>query len=206
MSGDRVVVIFCKAPVAGQVKTRLMPFLNGEQAAQIHRELSLKTLQWVTDSQLCPVQLWCTPSIDHPFFVETAVRFPVTLYHQQGQHLGERMHHAFTCALQHFRQVLLMGCDCPSLTTDDLRAAFLALDSHDVVLAPAEDGGYTLIGLKQAHPALFTGIAWGSDQVLAQTRLRIAQQHLSLGLLSEQWDVDRPEDLQRYRLLVAKPD
>ncbi|GAB6142342.1 TIGR04282 family arsenosugar biosynthesis glycosyltransferase [Methylosoma difficile] len=206
MSGDRVVVIFCKAPVAGQVKTRLMPFLNGEQAAQIHRELSLRTLQWVTDSQLCPVQLWCAPSIDHPFFAETAAQFPVTLHQQHGQHLGERMHHAFTSALQHYRQVLLMGCDCPSLTADDLRAAFLALDSHDVVLAPAEDGGYTLIGLKQAHPALFTDIAWGSDQVLAQTRLRIAQQQLTLGLLSEQWDVDRPEDLQRYRLLVAKPD
>jgi rSAM/selenodomain-associated transferase 1 len=199
---DCVILIFCKAPVPGQVKTRLSPYLTSVQAAQIHIELSLKTIRLATKSPLCAVQLYCAPTIEHPFFVATASDYPLLLCQQQGHNLGERMHHAFVAALSTYRHALLMGCDCPSLTATDLQVACTALrEGHDVVLAPAEDGGYVLIGLNQAQPALFKDIDWGTASVFAQTQQRIRQQHLNCHLLPEQWDVDLPEDLQRYRAM-----
>ncbi|MGZ5029405.1 MAG: TIGR04282 family arsenosugar biosynthesis glycosyltransferase [Methylobacter sp.] len=199
---NAVLMIFCKAPVPGQVKTRLMPELTAEQAAGLHIELSQKTLQRVERSKLCPVQLWCTPSTDHEFFTEAKAVYPLLLKQQQGADLGERMHLAFCSALANYSHALLMGCDCPSMTEQDLEQALIALnESNEVVLAPAEDGGYVMIGLSQPHPELFEEMPWGTDRVLAQTRSRIERNKLRHHELNEQWDLDTPQDLQRYRLL-----
>ena len=85
---DAVLMIFCKAPVAGQVKTRLTPELTDEQALQVHIELTQRTMQLATISHLCPVQLWCTPSTDHAFFAASAQTWPVILRQQKGNDLG----------------------------------------------------------------------------------------------------------------------
>jgi rSAM/selenodomain-associated transferase 1 len=200
---DAVLMIFCKAPIPGQVKTRLSPKLTPKQAAGLHIELSTKTLQRATQSNLCPVQLWCTPTTDHAFFTESAASYPLVLRQQQGADLGERMHHAFCSALADYSHALLMGCDCPSLTEQDLEQALTALsrEKNEVVLAPAEDGGYVLIGLNQPHPELFDNMPWGTAQMLHQTRIRIRHHKLRHHELSEQWDVDTPQDLNRYLLL-----
>lgn len=198
---DAVIILFCKAPHPGQVKTRLIPTLSPEQACEVHIELSLKTLQRATQAGLCPVQLWCAPSTEHLFFTEAANNFPITLRQQQGNTLGERMHHAFCNALKNHRRVLLMGCDCPSLTSHDLHEALVALQDNAVVLAPAEDGGYVLIGLNQAQPTLFENMPWGTSQVLAQTRQQLLAFSLNHHELKLQWDVDTPEDLGRYLAL-----
>jgi hypothetical protein len=196
---DVVLMIFCKAPVAGQVKTRLTSEITAEQAMQVHIELSVKMLQLATRNNLCPVQLWCTPSTDHPFFVASAQNYHVTLKQQQGLDLGERMNHAFCSALNTCSHALIMGCDCPSLTEQDLEEALIALNQRKCcVLAPAEDGGYVLIGLNQPHPELFDNMPWGTKHVLEQTRIRIKQYNLHLYELKEQWDVDAPKDLTRY--------
>ncbi|MGZ4996917.1 MAG: TIGR04282 family arsenosugar biosynthesis glycosyltransferase [Methylobacter sp.] len=200
-----VLMIFCKAPVPGQVKTRLMPGLTAAQAAELHIELSTKTLQRATLSNLCPVQLWCTPSIDHIFFSEAKAAYPLILKQQQGADLGERMQLAFCSALASYSHALLMGCDCPSMTEQDLEQALIALNQeNDVVLAPAEDGGYVMIGLTRPHPELFENMTWGTDQVLTQTRARIKRYKLRHHELNEQWDVDTRHDLERYRLLQSR--
>lgn len=200
---DAVLMIFCKAPVPGQVKTRLIPELTAKQAAELHIELSLKTLQKATLSGLCQVQLWCTPTIDHDFFTASAASYPLVLQLQKGVNLGERMHHAFCSSLNTYPRALLMGCDCPSLTERDLEVALTALhQDNEVVLAPAEDGGYVLIGLCHPQPELFDNMPWGSAQVLDQTRSRIAHSKLRHHELNEQWDLDTPKDLERYRALV----
>ncbi|MFZ2405597.1 MAG: TIGR04282 family arsenosugar biosynthesis glycosyltransferase, partial [Methylobacter sp.] len=138
-SPDSVLMIFCKAPVPGQVKTRLIPELTAEQAAELHIELTAKTLQRATRSNLCPVQLWCSPTTDHDFFTASKAAYPLVLKQQQGADLGERMHRAFCSALAGYSHALLMGCDCPSLTEQDLEQTLTALNQdNEVVLAPAE--------------------------------------------------------------------
>lgn len=197
---NSVLMVFCKAPVPGQVKTRLIPELSAGQAAELHIELSTKTLQRATQDNLCPVQLWCAPNTGHAFFTDSAARYSLALKQQQGADLGQRMHHAFCSALADYSHALLMGCDCPSLTGLDLEEALAALHrENDVVIAPAEDGGYVLVGLNQPRPGLFDGMPWGTERVLGQTRKRIERYKLRHHELREQWDVDMPEDLQRYR-------
>jgi hypothetical protein len=200
---DAVLMIFCKAPITGQVKTRLTTELTAEQAMQVHVELTLRTLQLATGSNLCPVQLWCTPSTDHAFFTASAQIYSVTLHQQKGDDLGERMNNAFCSALNSYSRALLIGCDCPSLTIQDLEIAITALNQRRCcVLAPAEDGGYVLIGLNQPHPELFDNISWGTERVLEQTRTRIKHYNLHHYELKEQWDVDAPTDLKRYQALI----
>jgi len=200
---NAVLMIFCKAPITGQVKTRLIPKLTAEQAAELHIELSIKTLQRATQNNLCPIQLWCSPTTDHAFFTASAATYPITLQQQQGVDLGERMHHAFCSALADYSLALLMGCDCPSLTEQDLEQALTTLNQeNEVVIAPAEDGGYVLVGLNRPHPELFDDMPWGTARVLNQTRNRIEHYKLSHHELIEQWDLDTPEDLERYRALA----
>lgn len=195
-----VLMVFCKAPIPGQVKTRLIPALTGEEAAQLHSDLTEKTLQTATQNRLCEVQLWCSPSIEHPFFTMLAQTYCVGRQLQQGADLGEQMHHAFGQALARFSSAVIIGCDCPSLTRDDLEQAFRQLNRGKAcVLAPAEDGGYVLIGLKEPQPALFDNMPWGTDQVLGLTRARLQSLNLDYTELNTQWDLDTVDDLNRYR-------
>jgi rSAM/selenodomain-associated transferase 1 len=197
---DAVIMIFCKAPVPGHVKTRLMTELSAAEAAEIHIELSTRTLQLAAESRLCPVQLWCAPTTEHHFFTTTALNYSVSLHQQLGTDLGQKMHRAFCSALNLYASALIMGCDCPSLTEQDLEQALAALvKPQSCVLAPAEDGGYVLIGLNQPHSELLDNISWGTEQVFEQTRTRINKSTLNYFELKQQWDVDTPEDLARYR-------
>lgn len=85
---NAVIQVFCKAPVAGSVKTRLMPQLTAEQASEVHQQLTWRTLGLVNSANLCPVQLWCTPSIGHPFFAKAAEAYPLALLTQPSGDLG----------------------------------------------------------------------------------------------------------------------
>jgi rSAM/selenodomain-associated transferase 1 len=161
----------------------------------------LNTFKKATQQALCPIQLWCTPSIDHAFFSQAEHDYPLTLWQQQGNDLGERMNHALNTALKHYKRAILIGCDSPSLTTQDLADAISALnDKTTAVFAPAEDGGYVLIGLTRPQPELFTAMPWGSNQVMTETRTRCQQLGIIYHELAQQWDVDTPDDLTRYRI------
>lgn len=199
---DSVLMIFCKAPEPGRVKTRLIPELTAEQAAKLHLELSVGILELAVRSALCPIQLWCAPSAGHSFFTEAATTYPLRLKQQRGRDLGERMHRAFRSELAHYACAVLIGCDCPSLTAADLEEALEALNRDcDAVLSPAEDGGYVLIGLTRPCSDLFDAMPWGTAEVLDQTRQRICRSGLRCRELKEQWDVDTIEDLLRYKQL-----
>jgi len=196
---DSVLVVFCKAPVAGQVKTRLQSALTAEQAVAAYLQLMSMTLERAFQQPLCEVQLYCAPDTEHAFFQQCAADYPLTLVTQHGEDLGERMLNAFEEALAHYRHAILIGCDCPSLTVSDLQQALTILrEGKDIVAAPAEDGGYVLIGLNAPQPVLFTCMTWGDDRVMAETRRRAAGAGLELHELAMQWDVDNVEDWRRY--------
>lgn len=201
------LLVFAKAPVPGRVKTRLMPRLDGETCARLQRQLVARALQTVAAAGLCPAELWCAPACDHPFFAECARRFAVQLRAQQGTDLGRRMHHALRDALGRAKFAVLIGCDCPSLSRAELTQACAWLaDGVPVVLGPAEDGGYVLIGMHRAAlldaesglPTLFERLDWGSSTVLAQTRARLRAAGWRWRELETLWDLDRPEDLARW--------
>ena len=192
------LLVFAKAPVPGQVKTRLITALGEAEAARLHERLVCRTLEVAVGGQFAPVSLWCSPTPDHPFFQNCRLRYGVTLCCQQGNDLGERMAHAFEETLKESAMAVLIGTDCPSLSAKDLKTAFEALcHGSDAVLGPAEDGGYVLIGLRRPAPELFGDLPWGSGQVLSETRARLHALNLSFHELPRRWDVDRPEDLMR---------
>lgn len=194
------ILVFSKAPVPGQVKTRLLPALSATAAAELHARLLWQTVTMALACQLAPVQLWCSPDCGHPLFRRLA-RQGAKLHLQQGADLGQRLQHASSTTLKNRARVILIGTDCPGLDAALLQQALDRLAEHDVVLGPAEDGGYYLLGLRQPAPELFQDIDWGSDRVLAQTRRSAAMQQLGVFELPQRWDLDRPADLRRWQAM-----
>jgi rSAM/selenodomain-associated transferase 1 len=143
-------------------------------------------------ADLGPVTLWCTPDCGHDTFRDLAAEIAIALRPQAAGDLGRRM----LAAMQE-GPTLLIGTDCPALTPAHLQDAASALDGHDVVLVPAEDGGYVLIGSNAPQPGLFEDIAWSTAAVTAQTRARAATAGVRLALLAPLWDVDTEADLER---------
>ena len=189
------LLIFCKAPIPGTTKTRLLSVLSEKQAAELHIKLATDTINQAIRSQLCSIEIWCSPDTDNPFFQT----FEVDLKQQHGVDLGERMYYAFQTTLAQYSSVIIIGTDSPSMTINDFDQAFTKLEEgNDVVIAPAEDGGYTLIGMKKEVWPIFKNIDWGSSRVFDQTISEVNKLNLQWHKLPMQWDVDRPEDLQRY--------
>ncbi|MEO8739019.1 MAG: TIGR04282 family arsenosugar biosynthesis glycosyltransferase [Casimicrobiaceae bacterium] len=189
--------VFARAPVAGEAKSRLIPRLGAEGAAALQHTLMRRSLRTALSANLGPVSLWCTPHCEHPAFIACSSEFDVPLFAQQGADLGARMFNAFAELGRRGRSILI-GTDCPALTASDLRAAAGALlQGHDAVFIPAEDGGYVLIGLGRPMASLFDSMPWGSNQVMAETRLRLRHEGAHWLELPASWDVDRPEDYAR---------
>ncbi len=191
------IAVFARAPVAGEAKSRLIPRLGAERAAELQHRLLRRSLRTALSSNLGPVSLWCTPHCKHPAFIACAEEFDVPLFAQRGTDLGARMLDAFS-ELCRRGSTILIGTDCPALTTVDMRAAAEGLmRGHDAAFIPAEDGGYVLLGLGRPIASLFDSMPWGSDQVMAETRLRLRHAHARWLELPASWDVDRPEDYDR---------
>lgn len=199
------IAILAKAPVAGLAKTRLIPSLGAAGAARLQALLTERVVQTALGADLGPVTLWCAPDCADPAFTALATRFGIALRPQIGADLGERM--ATAIAAQAPRgPVLVIGTDCPALTSAHLREAAAALaDGMDAVLIPAEDGGYVLIGLAAPQSAVFEGVPWGTDRVLAETRARLRAARLRWFEGPLLWDVDRPADLARLTELGMAP-
>ena len=196
------LLVFAKAPEPGRVKTRLLPVLDARQAADLHARLVEDSLRRFTARPLCPVQLHCAPDTRHPFFQDLARRYPIQCLPQEGRDLGERMAGAVARTLAAGHWPVLVGTDCPELDIRVLAEACEALqEGHSAVLAPAEDGGYVLLGLRRAAPELFQGMDWGTDRVLARTREVLGGLAWDWRELACLWDLDRPADLRRFRLL-----
>jgi len=199
-SPETALIVFARAPEPGRVKTRLVPLLGAKGAASLHARLVERALGTALGSGIGNVELHCSPGIGHRFFAQQQRRFGLRLRSQGRGNLGDRMYRAFKRALRRHAYAVLIGSDCPALKAADLRAAARALrGGADAVLSPAEDGGYALIGLRRASRRLFDGIAWGSSQVLAQTRRRLRALRWRRRELRTLWDVDRPEDVGRLR-------
>lgn len=194
------LLVLSKAPEPGLVKTRLVPLLGETAAADLYAQLLHDCLAMCTRAALCPIELWCSPSTGHPFFRQCQQRYQASLHTQAAGNLGERMSQAIRTALTHADYAVLIGADCPTLDADDLASAFNALQAGaDIVIGPAEDGGYYLIGMREYHASIFSNIPWSTPGVLSATEARVRGQRLRLCKLPLRKDLDTPDDYAVYR-------
>lgn len=189
------VIIMSKAPLPGKTKTRLMGKLTGEECAAFHlaclrdilaevRTLGLRCYLYYTGGS--PEDFASLP-------IDSLVLCP-----QRGADLGERMYRACREVLAHHDRAVIIGTDLPDITSQIILQALRELDSSSLVLGPAHDGGYYLLGLKAAHAFLFTDIAWGTDLVLGQTLKKAEALKLKVSFLPEKRDIDTWDDLVHF--------
>jgi rSAM/selenodomain-associated transferase 1 len=195
------LVIFLKAPRPGQVKTRLAQTIGDAPACAAYRELVEVLLESL--STLSNVELRYSPEDGLPE-IQSWLRAGWQARPQGAGDLGRRLEAATAESFAtNSERVVIIGSDCPTIMPSDIQDAWRALATHDLVLGPATDGGYWLIGLRSPCPALFRNIHWSTDQVLAQTRERAETSGLTVYLLREQADVDTAADWAKYRKLNA---
>jgi rSAM/selenodomain-associated transferase 1 len=195
------IAIMAKAPIPGLTKTRLIPALGAEGAAELQRMLILRTVATAMEAGIGSVSVWCGPDTQHRLFQDIASKYPVQLYEQSAGDLGDRMHAAFVAATA-VSPTLLIGVDCPPMAPAHLRRCAERLRrGDDAVFLPAEDGGYVLVGLRRPQAGLFNDTEWGSPTVMAVTRDRLRQLNLTWSEPETLWDLDRPDDLQRWRAI-----
>ena len=201
-SADPVAVaILAKAPMPGLAKTRLIPSIGAHAAAVLQERLTERTVETAAAADIGPVTLWCTPDLAHASFQDLAARFPIVLKQQPDGDIGARM--LGTIGAQN-GPTLVIGTDCPAFTAEILRAAAKALTQAEVVLVPAEDGGYVLIGARAAHARLFDRDRLGHRVGHAETRARIAALGLTSSELPVLWDIDTEADLDRLERMFPE--
>ena len=200
------IAVFAKAPVAGLTKTRLIPLLGPEGAADAHRRMTEHALRSALQAAPGQVSLWSAGAHDHPYLTDCCQRFGITAYPQVEGDLGQRMSACLQQLLRDHAYVLLIGSDCPSLGSAELQLAARALaQGARMVFTPAEDGGYVLVGAARAGAcafmAVFDAMTWSTASVMADTRRRMGalgwQQGPDWAELPVRWDVDEPADYRR---------
>ena len=197
------LLVFTRAPIPGQTKTRLIPLLGAQGAAEFHEAVLLKILADAKASKYETVEIWCEPDINHPFLQQCSLDFSSTLQIQRGDDLGEKMNHATDVALTTNNFVVLIGSDCPTISTDILNKSYQQLSNgKDAVLGPSSDGGYYLIGLNKPNPVIFKDISWGEGDVAERTRQNFIRLGLDYTELEELTDIDTADDYQKH---VAQP-
>ncbi|MXO89176.1 DUF2064 domain-containing protein [Altererythrobacter aestuarii] len=186
------IALFAKYPAAGAAKTRLIPALGPEGAAQVHRLLVERTIATIRHSGL-PFAVYFSGAPREDF--AAWLGDDVALVEQGEGDLGDRLTRVAAPAI-------LLGADIPGLTPRHLQQAASALDRSDAVVGPAQDGGYYLLGFRQRLPFLFTDMEWGTASVLDHTLARLKAQNIAFTLLDMLADCDRPADLAHYPNLL----
>ena len=202
MKDRQRLIIFTRYPEAGKTKTRMIPSLGAEGAAALQRQMTEHTLRqgkrWQRD-RFNSIQIHFTGSSQQ--LMKEWLGSDLFYLPQSEGDLGERMKSAFKSSFAAgMSKVVIIGIDCPDINANLIAEAFDTLNQDcDLVLGPAEDGGYYLIGLNSLIPELFAGINWGTSEVLAQTKNIAKKFSLKVGYLKLLNDVDRPEDLSIWQ-------
>lgn len=191
---SRALLIFVRNPEPGKVKTRLARDVGDERALRIYLALLQHTRE-VALAVDAHRYLFYSNFIDHQD------EWPGQAFHkllQNRGNLGDRMSAAFGLALESRQKAVIIGSDCPQLSTDIVEEAFRLLDQHDAVIGPADDGGYYLLGMRNLYPGLFLDMPWSTPEVFRQTVHRLEQAQATYALLPMLSDVDYLEDWQQY--------
>ena len=190
------IIIFAKAPQPGFAKTRLIPALGAEGAAELAQQMLSNTLFEALAADIGTVELCITPKIDDIAWQGIELPVGIEITGQGEGNLGERMARASERAIKNAELVLLIGTDCVEISATLLREAAQSLHEHDAVIHCTIDGGYALLGLKRYSEVLFSDMPWSTDAVASTTLARIRQLGWSLHVGQLLHDVDTPQDLK----------
>ena len=199
------LAIMAKAPLAGTVKTRLLPYLSAEDAAELARSLLLDQLSHLCAIEAADLYVAFTPPHEEALMRRLAPA-SFQLFSQSEGDLGARMQNIFSALFaKEYRNVVLIGADLPPVPLDYFAQAYDYLDGHEprVVLGPSRDGGYYLVGLNRPMPAMFENMAWSHDQVFTQTVTKLADLGIETRQLPIWFDIDTADDLQ---ILMTRED
>ncbi len=199
MTSENLIIIFTRYPSPGTTKTRLIPTLGPEGAAALQQQMTehitRQCLSFI-EHQEASLQIYHHGGCNQDM---TQWLGPHHYTIQPEGDLGSRISSALTAAINKgFGKIIILGSDCPGITPDLLQKALLTLTETDLVLGPAHDGGYYLIGLKQDSTCLFEDISWGTNMVLQQTIKKAQAATMTIGLLEVLNDIDRPEDIKHF--------
>ena len=195
---NRALLIMAKRPAPGETKTRLIPALSPEQAAELYECFLRDTLDLARAVPMVARFIAYLPEDASGYFSNLAADFE--LIPQAGNNLGERLDHVLSsCLNRGFERVVAIGSDSPNLAPAFVSRAFELLDSADVVLGPCEDGGYYLIGLTRSQPRILREVQMSTPNVLRETLARAQHEGLRVALLPMWYDVDSVEDWQRLK-------
>ena len=190
----QVVQVFVKTPIIGEVKTRLIPLLGPQGAYELQRELTYRLVYSLKKSG-ADLELWTDKDTSDPFLGGLGV----PLKKQSGENLGIKMANALVAGLKEYKKVALVGADLPELDQFYLADVCEKLENFPIVVGPATDGGFGVIGVKEFDTSIFDGLRWGGSEVFRDLANNILKAGLSYYAAPTLWDIDLPDDYQRYK-------
>jgi len=197
---DIRLIMMARAPVAGQVKSRLARSIGNRRAAGIHHNMVQAQISKLLAANICPLELHVCPKVQHPLFMALRRRGVVRLERQFGDNLGSRMFHAIQSGLKRADSVVLIGADVPGISVEQIRQVCELLSGkNELVIMPADDGGYGLLAMRKLDAGLFRGVNWGTHRVCQQTVRRAMQLGIRYRLFSNCNDIDYQRDLPRLQ-------
>lgn len=194
---DAKIFVFSKPAIAGKCKTRLIPSLGKERAAKVQSKLLIKIIDDLLEYQICPFEIWQSEA--SPYFTELNAKYNHTLIMetQIGNDLGERMSHALSSGLKRSKMTIIIGSDCIEYSKQYLTDAIKSLETNEMVIGPAFDGGYVLIGGHSHYPEVFKDIHWGTDKVLSESLAILDSKSINYSQLISLNDVDTADDYEK---------
>lgn len=194
---DNALIIFVKNLIEGHVKTRLAATLGNDGAMDIYKQLLKNTQNSILNFETDKIVFY-SDFIEEEIWGNNLFQNKI----QEGNDLGERMKNAFNSSFTAgYEKIVIIGTDCPGINKSILENAFMALNNLDIVIGPATDGGYYLLGMKKEYPFLFQNIEWSTDKVLQQTIDLCSKNRLSYFLLPELSDIDEEKDLIHFKTI-----
>lgn len=195
---DQAILIFAKSLIYGKVKTRLAATVGNDVAFSVYKNLLQYTKEITEKINADKIVFYSDNIEEQDIWISNIFKKKL----QSGNHLGERMQDAFHNAFENkYEEVLIIGTDCFELTSPIIEMAFSQLKHHDIVIGPATDGGYYLLGMKSLYPLLFQNIEWSTNTVLKKTIAACNQLSLTYYLLPQLNDVDEEKDLKRVQIV-----
>ena len=190
------IIIFTKAAQAGFTKTRLIPALGKQGAANLAKKMLIHTLNQSLEAGVGPVEMCVTPPPTDSIWQEFRVLGDLEYSDQGTGDLGERLSRVTQRVIDKGESLLIIGTDCTQLTATHLQRAKESLHNFDSILIPATDGGYVLFGLNFFHASLFESIKWSTDTVYAETTERLETLGRTIKIFPSMNDIDEPKDLK----------